>query len=106
MKEEAAKTSKDLGVEVNIDDKLFLNRWKPDHESHLVIVDESVCAEKCAGKDCTVFCPARVYEWRDGRIAIGYEGCLECGACRIACPHGNIQWRYPRGGYGVQFKLA
>lgn len=106
MESKFLKKVKDFKVQVNIDDKLYLNRWKPDHESHLAIIDPAVCAEKCAGKDCTVFCPARVYEWRDGRIAIGYEGCLECGACRIACPHGNIQWRYPRGGYGVQFKLA
>ncbi len=97
---------RELKTEINIDDKLFLNRWKPDHQSHLEIIDPAVCLEQCSGKDCTVFCPARVYEWRDDRITVGYEGCLECGACRIACPHQNIRWRYPRGGYGVQFRLA
>lgn len=106
MKYKLTKNMKALDIEVNVDNKLFLNRWKPDRESHLVVVDESVCAGRCSGKDCTFFCPARVYEWRDGRMSVGYEGCLECGACRIACPHGNIQWRYPRGGYGVQFRLA
>ncbi|SHK58227.1 ferredoxin family protein [Desulforamulus aeronauticus] len=97
---------RELKTEINIDDKLFLNRWKPDHHSHLEIIDPAVCLEQCPGKDCTVFCPAKVYEWRDDRITVGYEGCLECGACRIACPHQNIRWRYPRGGYGVQFRLA
>lgn len=106
MSEALSKKLKHLKTEVNIDDKLYLNRWKPDHQSHLVIKDPRVCAEKCTQKDCTVFCPARVYEWRDGRIAVGHEGCLECGACRIACPYGNIEWNYPRGGYGVQFRLA
>ncbi len=95
-----------MKTSVNIDDKLYLNRFKPDERSHLKIIDKSVCAQKCKDKHCTIFCPAKVYEWRDGRIAVGYEGCLECGACRIACPHKNIRWEYPRGGYGVQFKLA
>lgn len=100
------KKIRDLNFEVNITDKLYLNRWKSDHQSHLIITDPTVCANKCSGKDCTIFCPASVYEFREGRIAVGFEGCLECGACRIACPNGNIQWRYPRGGYGVQFRLA
>ncbi|MEW6698707.1 MAG: ferredoxin family protein [Bacillota bacterium] len=106
MENKIDKRMKYVKTEVNIDDKLYLNRWKPDHQTHLEIIDPAVCTEKCEGKDCTVFCPARVYEWRDGRIAVGYEGCLECGACRIGCPHANIRWRYPRGGHGVQFRLA
>ncbi|ACV62776.1 4Fe-4S ferredoxin iron-sulfur binding domain protein [Desulfofarcimen acetoxidans DSM 771] len=106
MKNKQEIKAKDLNINVNIDDKLYLNRWKPDNRSHLIIIDAAICENRCPGKDCTVFCPARVYEWREGRISVGYEGCLECGACRIACPNGNIWWSYPRGGYGVQFKLA
>jgi ferredoxin like protein len=106
MKDKLTKKIKELKHDVNIDDKLYLNRWKPDSESHLEIVDGSICAQKCADKDCVVFCPAKVYEWVEDHIAVGYEGCLECGACRIGCPENNIRWRYPRGGYGVQFRLA
>ena len=106
MKDKLIKKLKDLDTEINIDDKLYLNRWKPDQTSHLEIIDEAICAEKCSGKDCTLFCPAKVYEWRENRISVGYEGCVECGACRIGCPYENIRWRYPRGGYGVQFRLA
>lgn len=95
-----------LNFNIDINDKLYLNRWKPDLQSHLVIKDNKVCEDNCPGKDCTIFCPAMVYEWKDGRIAVGHEGCLECGACRIGCPNGNIQWDYPRGGYGVQYRLA
>lgn len=90
---------------VNIDDKLFLNTYKTDTIAHLMIKEEIVC-EKCTKKACTEFCPARVYEYKDNKIVLGYEGCLECGACRIACPHNNIDWNYPRGGFGVQFRLA
>ena len=95
----------DIKNKVNIDDKLFLNTYTADTVSHLIIKDETVCAN-CKEKPCTEFCPARVYEYKDDHIVVGFEGCLECGACRIACPHDNIDWNYPRGGFGVQFRLA
>jgi ferredoxin like protein len=95
----------DLKTKVNIDDKLFLNNYKVDTESHLVIKDQGVCA-KCTEKPCMDICPAHVYDWKDEQIIVSYEGCLECGACRIGCCFDNISWRYPRGGFGVQFRLA
>ena len=95
----------DIKKKVSIDDKLFLNTYNADTESHLIIKDQSVC-KSCTDKICTKICPARVYENKDDRIVVGFEGCLECGACRIACPHDNIDWNYPRGGFGIQFRLA
>ena len=35
------------------------------------------------------------------------DGCLECGTCRIIGEaSGDIEWSYPRGGYGVLFKFG
>ncbi len=36
--------------------------------------------------------PCNVYEWEgvEEGPAVRYEGCLECGACRIGCPYDNI----------------
>jgi len=35
------------------------------------------------------------------------DGCLECGTCRIICDdYRNVDWEYPRGGYGVLFKFG
>jgi ferredoxin-like protein FixX len=35
------------------------------------------------------------------------DGCVECGTCRvIAEVTGDIEWNYPRGGYGVSFKFG
>ncbi|MCL5263980.1 MAG: 4Fe-4S dicluster domain-containing protein [Chloroflexi bacterium] len=97
-----------LDTKVRIEDKLYLVRFKPDHEAHLVIIDQEVCRSNCKDRPCTFFCPARVYEWEDAnnKITVGFENCLECGACRIGCPHQNIEWRYPRGGFGVAFKFG
>ena len=95
----------DVKNKVNIDDKLFMNTYNADTVSHLLIKDETVCTN-CIEKPCTELCPARVYEYKDEHIVVGFEGCLECGACRIACPENNIDWNYPRGGFGIQFRLA
>jgi ferredoxin like protein len=35
-----------------------------------------------------------------------YEGCLECGSCKFACPKGAVDFSYPRGGYGVYYKYG
>lgn len=90
---------------VNIDDKLFLNSYNVDTTSHLTIKDPKVCLN-CSERACTFICPAHVYEWKDGHLTVSYEGCLECGACRIGCSHDNIDWTYPRGGFGIQFRLG
>lgn len=92
---------------MKVEDKLFLVRFKPDTQSHLSVKDADVCL-KCENKDCVKFCPAEVYEWdkEHKTLLIAYEGCLECGTCRIGCPYLNIKWEYPRGGFGVQFKFG
>ncbi len=92
---------------VKIEDKLFLVSFKPDETaSHLVVRSQEVCRGSCERKHCTLFCPAGVYRWETDHLDVGYLACVECGACRIGCPFGNIEWRYPRGGYGVQYRYG
>ncbi|MCL5046645.1 MAG: 4Fe-4S dicluster domain-containing protein [Actinobacteria bacterium] len=85
-------------------EKLALVRFNVDGESHLKILDDNICLNLCEDKPCSGVCPAGVYEWLGTRMAIGYEGCLECGSCRVVCPFGNIDWRWPRGGFGLSYK--
>lgn len=90
---------------MKIEDKLFLNRYIADDNCHIKIVNRDKCLE-CEKKPCTYVCPAKVYSWdeKEKRIAIAYEGCVECGTCRYACPPHIIDWRNPRGGFGIQYK--
>ena len=92
--------------EKTLPEKLFLLRFRVDSVSHL-IPDKEVCWE-CDERVCLFVCPADVYRWdeRKKEIIVGYEGCLECGACRISCPQGAIDWRNPRGGFGVSYKYG
>lgn len=90
----------------NIDDKLASVKYKSDEKTHLK-PDQEEC-KKCKDKCCTYVCPANVYSWdkEQGKILVGYENCLECGACRIACSSGKLEWEYPTAGCGVTFKCG
>ena len=90
---------------MKIEDKLFLDRFKVDEESHLRITDADKC-RKCADRPCLYLCPANVYRLEGDCVSVNHEGCLECGSCRVACPLLNIDWRFPRGGYGISHKFG
>lgn len=97
---------------VNVDEKLGLLTYKADHaNAHIKITDASEkgpCVSECKSKPCTTICPAKVYSWEAAqkKIIVSYENCIECGACRMLCPFDNIACDWPRGGYGVQYKLG
>ena len=90
----------------SIEDKLFLNRFDVYETSHLKIMDGAVCFNECGEQPCLYICPSNVYRLEQNRISVNYEGCLECGSCRIGCPHLNIEWRFPTGGYGIRHKFG
>jgi ferredoxin like protein len=92
----------------NVDAKLGTLTYKVDHQTHISIKSEDVCAKKCGDKPCTTICPAQVYHWEDAqkKILVSFENCIECGACRMLCPFDNIQCHWPRGGFGVQYKYG
>ncbi|AAY79733.1 ferredoxin family protein [Sulfolobus acidocaldarius] len=96
---------------MRIEERLYTLRYKRDEKPHLSIIEPNKC-QKCAEingvpEPCIVVCPANVYSWVDNnRIVVSYENCVECGACRIACPFDNISWKYPRYGLGVAFRYG
>jgi len=90
-----------------ITDEIFeLVSYQMDQESHIT-VDREVC-QQCTHKACTFACPARCYGWNEEkeRINFAYEACLECGTCLIICDRGALKWNYPRGGFGVRFRMS
>lgn len=90
---------------LTIEERLGLNSFIIDKEPHIK-VNYEIC-KTCVEKPCTYVCPAHLYRLDEyGNLNFNYEGCLECGTCRIACPHGAVQWSYPRGGKGVHYKFG
>lgn len=105
---------------MEIDEKLINVKYRTDETPHLA-VNQDIC-KVCEDKVCLNICPANVYKERvlaensendvekNGTITncidVEYENCLECGACRVACPYGAIDWKYPKAGKGVLYKFS
>ena len=88
-----------------LDAKLGLNVFKIDKQSH-IILDQKKC-KKCPDMVCLSICPANLYSLNPkGEITVNFEGCLECGTCRIVCEKCGIQWINPRGGFGIQLRFG
>ncbi len=89
---------------VTIEDKLAVNKYDVDKDVH-IRVNEDIC-KTCEGHYCLYACPANCFKLTDGRIIFSYEGCLECGSCRIVCDVGAIEWALPRGGFGICYEYG
>ena len=87
--------------------KLFQNRYLVDGERpHIVVRPHDKPSKRLLALTRT--CPAGCYSLNDhGQVEVAVDGGLECGTCRIVCgPSGDIEWRYPRGGFGVMYKFG
>jgi Ferredoxin-like protein len=86
--------------------KIALTEFRPDDTwQHVVITDQDKC-RACREKNCLFICPAGVFQWDHipgHPVSVHYKQCVECGACRLACPAEAVDFAYPRGGYGVVF---
>ena len=87
------------GNYMEIEDKLSKVRFNIDNHAHLVL-DREKC-KICPEKPCLFVCPFKNYVLNEGEIVLSWQGCMECGACRIICSREAIEWTYPRGGFGV-----
>jgi len=92
---------------MKIDEKLAIDAFKTDKESHIIIHHE-ICRTKCTVKYCLSVCPGHLYEYDEKvrEMKVEYAGCLECGTCKIACEEDAIEWIYPRGDHGVQYRYG
>ncbi len=90
-----------------ITDEIFeLVSYNIDKEAHIE-VNRDAC-QKCTHRACTFACPVACYQWNEekGRIDFAFEPCLECGTCLIICDAGALDWHYPKGGFGVRYRLT
>lgn len=94
-------------MSVRVEEKLYQNRYLVDPgRPHIRITPHARPSANLMAM--TRLCPAGCYSLSDnGQVEIVPDGCFECGTCRILCePAGDIEWNYPRGGFGVQFKFG
>ena len=96
-----------IASEVRVEEKLFQNRYLVDSgRAHIKVLPHTQPSETLVA--LTKVCPAGCYTLNEkGQVEIVPDGCFECGTCRVLCEaSGEIEWNYPRGGYGVLFKFG
>jgi len=87
------------------EEKLSINKFIVNKESH-IILNSAIC-QKCMDRPCLNICPAKCFkEVSDKRIICSFEGCLECGSCRLICEKGAINWDFPEGGFGICYEYG
>ena len=90
----------------SVDAKLGVNVFKLDQQPHIEI-DIAICRTVCTVRACLQVCPADLFALNDeGDMTVNWEGCLECGTCLICCHEKALSWHYPRGGFGVQYRMS
>ncbi len=90
---------------IDLKAKLGLNVFKPLPEPHIKI--RPGMERDVRLRPAVRACPAGLYSVNDqGKIVLSIDGCLECGTCRIACGAEVLEWNYPEGGAGVQFRFG
>ena len=57
---------------MKLEDKLAVNRYDIDRESHIT-VNENAC-QKCSLHECVFVCPAGCYKLTDNHVTFSYEG--------------------------------
>lgn len=94
-------------AQVKVEEKLFQNRYMVDAgRPHIKVRAHTL--PSAALLALTRACPAGCYSRNDaGQVEITPDGCMECGTCRVICADsGDIEWNYPRGGFGVLYKFG
>ncbi len=90
-----------------VEEKLYQNRYLVDAgRPHISIRPHSRPSKALASM--TSLCPAGCYtKTESGQVEVSPDGCVECGTCRIVTHGtGELEWNYPRGGFGVLYKFG
>lgn len=85
-------------------ERLAHTHFETDDVCHITIDAERI---RKAGIAATLvkICPAQVYSQNEaGDLEAEFAACLECGTCRQIAPQNALQWHYPRGGFGVEYR--
>ncbi len=75
------------------------------HDFAHITVDPDIC-DTCPHEMCINTCPAKCFEFVNGRMQFTYEDCVECGTCDIVCTPGSVKWTNPRASFGVNYRYG
>lgn len=87
-----------------VSDKLSVNKYKPNEESHIVL--SNAFYSRHDKMQIVKVCPAGLYTLdEEDKLWVSHLGCLECGACRALGIDKELKsWEYPESGYGIEYR--
>lgn len=89
---------------MTVADKLGLDVFHTDEGNPHITIHKDYKNEEEIHK-LVLACPAALYVYENGEVQFSYEGCLECGTCRVISGGKVIDtWNHPIGETGVQFR--
>lgn len=91
---------------MNIENLKQLTQFIIDGRPHIT-VDKEIC-RNCNDRTCVKACPANCYTFDEATklLSVVWENCLECGTCHVICDKKALDWSYPKGGFGVNYRLT
>ena len=91
---------------LRLEDLLQRNVWDVDERPHIEIPKGKEAQEGFPKKALVLLCPAGCYTLTGDELLFSYEGCVECGLCRVISPRDKIRWEYPRSGRGIMYRFT
>ncbi len=95
-----------MGKPLKLEDLLQRDIWDVDEDPHIEIPKDPEQQVGLPKKALVYLCPAGCYTMVGDTVLFSYEGCFECGLCRVVSPEDKIKWEYPKSGKGIQFRFT
>ena len=90
---------------MNLNEKLYRVRYCVHSGSPHITMNDEICS-RCLEKSCLNICPVDNFSLEENKVIFKWEDCVECGACRIACSRGSLNWNYPDGAFGISYRYG
>lgn len=88
---------------VSVDDKLGWDNFHTDESNAHIEIDPDY-KDEAEIRKVVLACPAGLYKYENGEVTFSYEGCLECGTCRVVSGGKVVKkWNHPVGDMGITY---
>ncbi|MEN2999160.1 MAG: 4Fe-4S dicluster domain-containing protein [Acidilobaceae archaeon] len=87
---------------MKLEELLKRDVWDVDEERHIEVLKQDGLPIKAL----QLLCPMGCYSMAGEKLLMSYEGCVECGTCRVLSRPEQIRWEFPKSGRGIQYRYT
>jgi ferredoxin like protein len=96
-----------MSIPLNLNEKLASNVFRVNAKQPHITLKPNLddAAQSAIVNTLIAACPAGLYRLQNDRLICRFEGCLECGTCRVLSSGKVVKsCKYPDGGVGVEYR--